>query len=105
MILEHQRLLDTSEHRSNAVYTLLLLKQAIHSVSQRMQREQEIGETNEIEDQLGWTMVCIRAAERVDVRRVEQCVHAYPHLKTILGHLNTPTTTPPTGLISGLPRS
>ena len=37
-----------------------------------------------VDDQIGWTMAFIRAAERVQVHRMAQCAAAYPHLHSLI---------------------
>jgi len=45
-----------------------------------MQREGLIAEAAEADDQLGWTMSFIRAAEGVNITRMRRCARAYPAL-------------------------
>ena len=40
--------------------------------------------TDEVDDQLGWTLRCLRAWEQGSHTKVIRCIRAYPHLGTIV---------------------
>ena len=64
----------------NPARRLILLKRSIRQVTLSMQREGLIAEAAEADDQLGWTMSFVRAAEEVNITRMRRCVRAYPDL-------------------------
>ena len=66
----------------NPVRRLVLLKRAMRAVALTMQRENKLARAEESDDQLGWTMSFIRAAEDINLRRMQICAMAYPKLAT-----------------------
>ena len=65
---------------------LLLLKQAVRAVSQRMatERGRAAAEALEPDDKVGLTMRFIRAVEDKRAGVMRRCLQAYPHLQTLV---------------------
>ena len=67
---------------------LFMVKEAIRSVSTEMSDEKNsrdsINISTEADDQLGWTLKCIRAFEGGRTWAVNRCCTAYPHLNSII---------------------
>ena len=70
---------------------LYLLKEAIKQVSGQMETEASRtaakNPVTETDDQLGWTIRFIRAAEEDRQSGMERCCQAYPHLRTLVGNI------------------
>ena len=82
--LEFHNLASQDANGGNPIRRLVLIKRAIHTVTKNMQRENLIAEAEEVDDQLGWTMALIRAAETINLTRMRRCVQGYPHLSSFL---------------------
>ena len=67
---------------------LVLLKQAIRTVTHNMhlQQNEVIAETSE--DRLGWAMCFLRAAEAVRLTSMQRCARVYPYLTELCNHLD-----------------
>ena len=62
---------------------LFLLKRAIQEVTDKMHHEIQATAAETKDDQLGWTMRFLRAAEEVRIGSMLKCAAAYPHLKEL----------------------
>ena len=82
--LEFHTLVRSDPRGANDFRKLLLAKRAISSVTKSMHRQHLIAQADGVDDQLGWTMAMIRAAESVRLSRMETCVRAYPKLASFL---------------------
>lgn len=82
--LEYNALLSEDTRCENPIRRLLLVKRAMHTVTSNMHRENLIAVSQGLDDHLGWTMACLRAAEACNIKRVEECVQAYAHLGSII---------------------
>ena len=45
----------------------------------------QVAQCSDIDDQLGWTIRCIRAADRLHQNVVAKCIKAYPYLASLIG--------------------
>ena len=79
----------------NAVRRLLLLKQAIRTVTNRMTSEYQEDVARIDDDKLGWKMAFIRAAEEVRLQKMQKRAKAYPHLQSFANCLNPNLRTSP----------
>jgi len=86
--LEYQELLAGDALCDNPIRRLLLVKRAMHTVSQHMRQEGLIAQAAGADDKLGWTMSYIRAAESVNVHRMQCCACAYPQLADFINPSN-----------------
>ncbi len=71
---------------NNEFTDLFTLKRAIQMVSSDIDAEYKshINVATEVDDQLGWTMRLLRAAEKGHGNTVRKCVRAYPHLGSLV---------------------
>ena len=76
--------LRREEHTHISPMRDLVLKDAIKEVSGRIQGEGHTKSCEDTEDCLGWTMSMIRAAEEVNVSKMEKCVRAYPKIRELV---------------------
>jgi len=83
----------SSSQDSNAscpMRRLYLLKEAIKCVTLQMESEASRSASQnpitETDDELGWTIRFIRAAEGNRLSCMERCCQAYPHLRTLVGN-------------------
>ena len=76
-MFEFHTLLAVDTVRPSPVRRLLLVKRAMHTVANGMRREEIEAQTDGTDDELGWVLSFIRAAERVDVSRMRRCARAF----------------------------
>ena len=89
--LEYHARTSEDPLNTNPIRRLILAKRAIKDVTMSMQRQGCLAQATEIDDQIGWTMSCIRGAESVDLSRMGRCVKAYPELSNFINP-NDPNT-------------
>ena len=70
-------------HALNPPRRLLLFKESMWEVTNTL-KQQTPPEAKTTEDMLSWTMIFIRAAETINISRMERAAAAYPHLATII---------------------
>ena len=77
-----------SHGRGEPLQRLHLLKKAIIDTTWTMHEQDlqqgRVVQATEIDDKLGWTIRCIRAAEQNRNTMVKKCTKAYPHLATLV---------------------
>ena len=49
-----------------------------------MATEHQVDVASSAEDKVGWTMTCIRAVEKINLKKMRKCVDAYPDLAEII---------------------
>jgi hypothetical protein len=69
--------------RDQPIRRLVLLKKALRDVTLSMGQRLRNDIAKTTDDKLSWTMMFIRAAESVQIRRMQKCTLAYPHLAKI----------------------
>lgn len=67
--------------RGNEVDDMLRCKETMQEVSEAMHKEGLVGKEKEEEDELGWSLRCIKTAAEVKVSRADKCIQALPWLK------------------------
>ena len=80
--LRYDEDLTTDSLRDNVMRRTIILKRAMRTVAQTMHREGVIVQKMERDDQVGWTMSFLRAAEEVNLTRMQKCAQAYPYIAT-----------------------
>ena len=78
----HDRLLQ-DDNSDNPLRRLQLLKQSMWEVATTLQHDTP-PQALSTEDKLSWTMIFIRAAESVNIRRMERAAAAYPFITTMI---------------------
>ena len=63
---------------------LNLIKRAMKEISSQMTSEVHVSKAESLEDQLGWTMRFIKAAQHVRLSTMEKCARAYPYLAELV---------------------
>ena len=74
---------------------LVLLKEAMTEVAERMVPQLHRGPANTFQDKLGSTMRFIRAAEAQRLLAMRKAVQEYPYLTTLINHVGATTRTQP----------
>ena len=82
--LRYDEELARDSKADNPMRRIVMLKGAMRAVTKTMNNEGQAGLAIGVDDKLGWTMSCIRAAEDVNLNRVRMCVRIYPHLATYI---------------------
>ena len=78
----HEKLLhDDNSH--NPLRRLELLKQSMWDVATTLQHDTP-PQADSTGDELSWTMIFIRAAETINIRRMERAAAAYPFITTLI---------------------
>ena len=76
--LEYHELLFNDDRRDTPFRNLVLMKRAIGVVAAARRVEHYRAEENSVEDNLGHVLGFLRAAEKVNIRRMGECAKAYP---------------------------
>ena len=84
MALEFHELCAQDSAGSNPFRQLVLIKRAMHTVAQGMRRQEYHSRAVGTDDKLGWVLSFIRAAEKVNLRRMRECAKAYPHITSFI---------------------
>ena len=84
--LEYQEICSLDALSGNPLRRLVLMKRAVRTVTYRMHKEGVVGNAERKDDQLGWTLSFIRAAEEVNLSRMASCARSYPSLATYIHH-------------------
>ena len=78
----HDRLFNDADAH-NPLRRLELLKQSMWDVASTLQHDTP-PQANTTDDKLSWTMIFIRAAETINIRRMERAAAAYPFITTLI---------------------
>ena len=81
--LNYHEKLHNDTNPGNPLRRLELLKQAMWDAATTLQHDAP-PEAETLEDKLSWTMIFIRAAETLNIRRMERAAAAYPHISTLI---------------------
>ena len=83
LLLNYQDKLQSAEGCDNPLHRLEIFKEAMWDVATRLQNEAPPEATSN-EDKLTWTMVFIRAAESINIKRMERAAAAYPQIESFV---------------------
>jgi len=64
----------------NAILKSLLFKQAVKDVHENISSESTIVQAVDIQEKIGWTLVCARALQRLNFERADHAAACYPQL-------------------------
>ena len=95
VVLEFYTLLATDTIRPSTARRLILVKRAMHTVADGMRREEAETRANGTDDELGWVLSFVRAAERVDVSRTRRRAREFPKISENVNPENPEARTRP----------
>jgi len=76
--VEFQELQAQDSLPATAIRRLVLIKRAMHTVAANMRKEEQISDLDGSDDQVGWILAFVRAAEKVNLRRMRVCARHCP---------------------------
>ena len=77
---EYIHLINIDSRTPSAFRKLVLVKKAMHTASKSLKLEAGNALNTTPEDRKGWMLAFIRAAERVNLRRMKECAQACPEI-------------------------
>ena len=83
LLLNYNERLHDDANANNPLRRLELLKQSMWEVATTLQQDAP-PLANSTDDKLSWTMVFIRAAQTVNIRRMQRAAEAYPFITTLI---------------------
>ena len=81
-LVEFRHLCTSYEGPLDAVSKLLMLKEAISNVHDNIVQERAVIVSEDVEDRLGWTIMCARYLEQRKFDKVETTMRCFPSLRT-----------------------
>ena len=81
--LNYHEKLAADNYADNSLRRLELFKQAMWDVATTLQLDTP-PEATSLDDKLSWTMIFIRAAESINLRRMDRAATAYSHITTFI---------------------
>ena len=80
VVMEYHELLAHDALAATPIRQLVLIKRAMHTVAASMRREEDEAQIEGTDDELGWVLSFLRAAEQVNLTRMRRCAKACPKI-------------------------
>ncbi|CAK0886943.1 unnamed protein product [Prorocentrum cordatum] len=80
VVMEYRELLAHDTLDASPIRHLVLVKRAMHTVAASMRREEDEAQIEGTDDELGWILSFLRAAEQVNLTRMRRCAAVCPKI-------------------------